>query len=83
MSLAGRTAAGRAIIEAELEALGFHWDTAYQVEFDDERGWQARRRDDLGGGLTAATPDELYEAIRADYDAKPVPRDLPGAGDER
>ena len=74
MTPAGRTAAEKARIQSELEALRFHWDTAYEIEFDDEHGWRARRRDGLGGVLTGADPDELYKAITDDYSVKPVPR---------
>lgn len=71
---AGRTAAGTAAVKYELEALRWDWGDAYETEHDDEHGWQARRRDGLGGGLTAAGPDELYGVIAADYALKPVPR---------
>ena len=72
---AGRTAAEKALIETELEALRFHWDTAYQIEFIDEHGWRARRVDGQGGWLNTATPDELYKTITDDYTLRPVPRD--------
>ena len=74
MTTAGRTAAGKALINAELEAMRFHWDTAYTIDHDDEYGWRARRRDGLGSWLTGAGPDDLYAAIGADYGARPVPR---------
>ena len=74
MTTAGRTAAGKALIDDELEALRFHWDTAYEIDWDDEHGWRARRRDGLGGWMASASPDGLYQAIGADYGAKPVPR---------
>jgi hypothetical protein len=73
---AGRTAAGSALIDAELEALRFHWDTAYAIEWGDEHGWRARRLDGLGGWLTAASPDKLYDVIAADYALRPVPRSV-------
>ncbi len=73
----GGTAAGRTAIDYELGALRYNWGSAYQIEFSEEHGWRAKRRDGRGGWLTAATPDELYEVIRADYALKPVPRDLP------
>lgn len=60
-----------------LDALRFGWGDAYKIGRDDERGYWARRRDGLGGDLTAGDPDALRTAIRADYDFKPVPRDLP------
>jgi hypothetical protein len=73
----GRTAAntaGTADREA-LDALIFDWADAYAIVH--EAGcWQARRRDYPGHLLTARDPDELRAAIRADYQLKPVPRDL-------
>lgn len=74
MATAGRTAAEKAFIDAELEALRFHWDTAYQIEFSDEHGWRAKRLDGLGGWLAGADPEELYKAITDDYTLRPVPR---------
>ena len=74
MTTAGRTAAEQAHIDAELEALRFHWNTAYQIEFDDEHAWRARRLGSQRGWLTGANPDELYKAIREDYSFQPVPR---------
>ena len=74
MTTAGRTAAEQAHIDAELEALRFHWDTAYQIEFDDEHAWRARRLGSQRGSLTGANPDELYKAIREDYSFQPIPR---------
>ena len=62
-----------------LEALRWDWGEAYDIGRDDERGWRARRRDGLGGDLTAPDADGLYEVIAADYAARHVPRDLPGA----
>jgi hypothetical protein len=62
-----------------LEALRWDWGDAYEIGRDDERGWWARRRDGLGGDLTAPDPDGLYEAIAADYALKPVPRSAPPA----
>lgn len=62
-----------------LEALRWDWGDAYEIGFDDDRSWHARRRDGLGGWLTATCPDELYEVIAADYAFKPVPRSvMPG-----
>jgi hypothetical protein len=74
MSSAGRTAAAKALINAELESLRWNWDTAYQIEFSDEHGWRAKRLDGLGGWLAGADPDELYKAITDDYSIRPVPR---------
>lgn len=74
MSSAGRTAAEKALIDTELEALRFHWGDAYEIGYDDEHGWQARRRDGQGGALTGADPEGLYKAITDDYSPNPVPR---------
>jgi hypothetical protein len=76
---AGRTAAGKAADDDALDALRFHWGDAYEIGRDDERGWWARRRDGFGGDLSVAGPDELYEAIAADYALKPVPRSAASA----
>jgi hypothetical protein len=58
--------------EAELAELRFHWDTAYMISL--HRGvWIAARRDD-GTALTASSASELWRKIRADYRARPVPR---------
>jgi hypothetical protein len=71
---ADRTAAGRTLIKHELEALRWHWGEAYEICWDDARGWWARRLDGLGGELTADCPDELYAEITADYRCRPVAR---------
>jgi hypothetical protein len=63
-------------IEQALEALRFHWGDAYEIGHDDERGWWAKRRDGLGGDLTAAEPDQLHAAIVADYNLNPVSPDF-------
>src|SRR5260370_8426148 len=65
-----------------LEALRWNWGDAYEIGHDDERGWWAKRRDGVGGYLTAADPGELRAVIYADHDLMPVPRDFdPGSGD--
>ena len=74
---AGRAAAGRSHFDRELEALRWHWGEAYEISWDDERGWWARRLDGLGGELIAACPDELYAEITADYRFRPVSRCAP------
>ena len=74
MATAGRTATEQAHIDAELEALRFHWGDVYQIEFSDEHGWRGRRTGSQDGWLTAADPDGLYKAIRADYALPPLPR---------
>ena len=80
---AGRTAASTGMTAAEkdaLAALEFDWGEAYLIGRDDEGGWWAGRRDRIGVLLNAPGPEELREAIRADYEFKPVPRDLPAEG---
>ena len=63
--------------DQELAALQWNWGEAYLIGCDDEHGWWASRRDQIGGLLTEPGPDELRAAIIADYDLKPVPRDIP------
>ena len=63
---------------SELETLRHHWGSAYDIGV--HRGtWQAARRD-TREVLTAEDPDALFQAIRADYAASPVPRQLTGRG---
>jgi len=57
--------------QGELRA---HWGSAYDI-FRDGRVWTARRRDGQGE-VTADSADALLLAIRSDYQAAPVPRDL-------
>jgi hypothetical protein len=56
-----------------LGALRYGWGDAYDIGWDGERGYWARRRDGLGGDITASDPGELWAAIRADYAVKRVP----------
>lgn len=73
-------AAGNGTGEADertLAALRWGWGEAYRIGWDASHGCWANRRDNLGGDLTADDPDNLWQAIREDYDLKPVPRDLP------
>ncbi|MGH3181685.1 MAG: hypothetical protein ACRDOE_07245 [Streptosporangiaceae bacterium] len=74
---AGDAATGAGAGEDALGALRSGWDDAYDIGRDDERGYWARRRDGLGGDLTADDPDVLGSAIRADYAVKRVPCGLP------
>ena len=60
----------------DLDEIRFHWGSAYDVGRDG-RMWTARRRDGRGGTLANPSPEGLLLAIRADYTACPVPRDLP------
>jgi hypothetical protein len=69
--------------ESALAALRWGWGEAYRIGRDATRGWWAHRRDNLGGDITADDPDNLWQAIREDYDLKPVPRDLPAPGEQR
>lgn len=80
MTTAGRTAAEQAQIDAELEALRFHWGDAYEIEFIDGQGWRARRLDGQGGWLTSANREGVYSAIGADYLLRPVPRSFTPGG---
>jgi len=67
-------AAGAGVPTAALEALQFGWGEAYEIGADDAGYW-ARRRDGLGGTMTADDPEKLREQVIADYSVKPVPRD--------
>lgn len=53
------------------------WGGAYLItrEPSGPEPYRAERRDD-GTVLAAATPDALREAIRSDYHARRVPRDV-------
>jgi hypothetical protein len=59
----------------ELAALQWNWGEAYLIGYDDEHGWWASRRDQIGGLITTGSPDELTAEIWADYALKPVPRE--------
>lgn len=64
-----------ALARDALEALDWNWGDAYEIGRDEDV-WHARRRDGLGGVITAADPEELRNAIRDDYMIKAVPRDV-------
>jgi hypothetical protein len=64
--------------EQELAALQWNWGEAYLIGYDEDHGWWASRRDQIGGLLAESGPDELAAAIRADYTLKPVPRGRAG-----
>jgi hypothetical protein len=68
-------------IKSAVAALRHGWGDAYRIGWDAKRYWWARRRDGLGGDITAHDPDELWSAILDDYTLKPVPRLDPPAGD--
>ena len=76
-----QAAGGTTADEQELAALQWNWGEAYLIGYDEGHGWWASRRDQIGGLITEAGPDELRAAIIADYDLKPVPRDIPAAGE--
>lgn len=61
-----------ALTAQELWELRWHWQDAYEIDCDP---WRAARRDD-GRQLQADSSEELLTAIRADYNARPVPRGL-------
>jgi hypothetical protein len=67
--------AGSTVNEA-LEDLRHHWGSAYDIGVRAGR-WTARRRDGKGGTLADPLPEGLHLRIAADYEADPVPRDLP------
>jgi hypothetical protein len=52
-----------------IEALRLAWGTAYDLGFADG-AWHACRLDGNGTLITGTTPDELNEAIRADWAAR-------------
>jgi hypothetical protein len=56
-----------------LDELRWHWGDAYGINYLGYGRWIAQRRDDKTM-LRANSPEELREAIVADYSARPVPR---------
>jgi len=58
----------------ELAELVEHWGSAYRITRS-AGGWAAKRKDGLGGWLTAPSAEALWTVIRADYQARPVSRD--------
>ena len=59
--------------DAALDALRWHWGNGYDVGFGDGVWW-FRRLDGHGGTQTAIGPDEVRNAIIADYTERPVER---------
>ena len=59
------------------EMLCEDWGSAYRIirASGTMRPYHAKRRDDPAVTLAAATPGALRELIRADYRARPVPRE--------
>ena len=78
---AAEAAAGeeKTLADYAVEAIRHGWGDAYEIGHDDKRGYWARRRDGLGGDIAAEDPDELWSAIFADYQFRPVPRECPAA----
>jgi hypothetical protein len=56
-----------------LADLRHHWGDAYVIAQTGPGVWLAQRRDNRAV-LRAESVDELGRAIRADYQARPVPR---------
>jgi hypothetical protein len=75
---AAQAAGGETTRERELERLRRKWGDAYWIGWDEVRGWHARRRDNLGGEITAGSAKGLSVELWIDYTDKPVLRDLPG-----
>ena len=67
--------------QAALDALRWHWGTAYHIGIDDGQWWYLRR-DGKGGRETATTPGALRTMIITDYTTWPVPRDHHTSPDE-
>jgi len=73
----GRAAASRAGGgTGALDELEFHWGDAYNIVVAGGV-FTATRKDGRGGRLAGPSPEGLFRQIRADYEAMPVPRDLP------
>ena len=65
-----------------LDALRWHWGSAYIINCPGAGRWIAERRD-THETLRADTPLGLRDKIIADYTANPVRRDLPGQPADR
>lgn len=59
--------------ERDMQALAWHWGDAY--EFTWARGTYIATRRDNQRSLTSTSVTWLWELVRADYQAKPVPRE--------
>jgi len=68
---------GTGIVDPALSALQFNWGDAYEIELVRDI-WRARRRDGLGGWITAGDPEELGRQVAGDYALKRVPRGTDG-----
>jgi hypothetical protein len=60
--------------DEHLDNLRWNWEGAYVINHLDDGRWLAQRCDDRTA-LTADSPEELADAIQADYSARPVPRE--------
>lgn len=60
--------------ERDLTALRWHWGTAYDFAWNGEKYTATRR--DTGRVLTSQTVPWLWDLVRADYLASPIPRQL-------
>lgn len=59
--------------EVALESLVHHWGDAYAVTCPEPGVWVAQRRD-TRETLKAGSAEDLFNAIHADYEKRPVPR---------
>lgn len=57
-----------------LDDLRWHWGSAYLIHHLGPDLWLAQRRDHSRAVVKAEDPETLRERIKADYEAKPVPR---------
>jgi|ERR1017187_1822308 hypothetical protein len=57
----------------QLADLFWHWGSAYRITWDARTGFRAARRDN-GAAVSTMTGADLFEEIRVDYTARPVPR---------
>lgn len=71
---------GSSLADLAMEEVRFNWGEAYEFGIEPDGQCWARRRDGLGEAITADSPEKLPKLVAADYDMKPVPRDLPKAG---
>ena len=68
--------------DLELAALAWHWEGAYTVSRPEPGVWLAQRTDNRET-LRARSPEELRDAMLADYTARPVPHELSNALEKR
>lgn len=54
------------------EALELDYGDAYMIGHSEDHGWNAARRDEIGGYLAKDTPDELRAAMAEDLTVRPV-----------